>query len=1653
MSSSRKRIALALGLGLVASGLLATPTPASANPTGTGLVINEVYGGGGNTGAQYTNDFVELYNPTSSPISVAGMSVQYRSATGTTATVTNLAGSVPANGHYLVQQAAGTTPAAALPTPDATGTAAMSGSGGVVLLVPSTTPFTGTGNLAGNPAVLDAVGYGTTPTTFETSNTAVALTNTTSGARTAGADSDQNAPDFSEGAPAPQNSGATPPPPPPPPPGTAKTIAEIQGNATTSPEAGNTVITQGVVTAQYPGSLNGLYIQTAGTGSGADATPGASDGVFVFGSNIDETPFAVGDSVEVTGLVSESFGLTQVTPASGGVTELTAPLAPVTPLAAAYPTTATDRETHESELFAPAGPFTVTNAFGINRFAEIGLASGTTPLIAPTEVEDAQTGNTAAIVADNAARAVVLDDGANVDYTSGANRDVPLPWLSPSNPIRVGAPVTFTGPVVLSFGFGAWRFQPQQQVTGNGAGIATFANTRTSAPGAVGGDLRLATFNVLNYFPTTGAEYVAGGLGTCTYFTDRAGNPITNNTCSNNGPRGAANTENLQRQQDKIVAAINKLDASIVSLEELENSAKFGKDRDFAIGRLVDALNLAAGAGTWAFVASPPAADRPPVADEDVIRTGFIYKPAQAVPVGTSQILIDEVNFDNAREPLAQAFKKPGTPDSSAFVVIVNHFKSKGSGADDGTGQGLANQDRIGQANALSAFADTFAASRGTDQIFLAGDFNAYSQEDPMQVLYAEGYTAIESDTAGEETYSFSGLSGSLDHVLASPTALPMVTGADIWNINSGESIAFQYSRFNYNATNFYQPDAFASSDHDPEIVGIDVAETAAPVDVQILGTNDFHGRILNNTSNGEAGAAVLAGAVKQLRSQNPNTVFAAAGDLIGASTFESFIQNDEPTIDALNEAGLEVSAAGNHEFDQGYADLAGRVQDRADWEYIAANVRKRLDNSRALAPTFTKTLNGVQVGFVGAVTEDLPSLVSPDGIAEIEVTDIVSEVNASADDLEAAGADLIVLLVHEGAPSTDCATMDDDPTSDFGGIIAGVDDNIDAIVSGHTHLEYNCSFPVAEWVAEARPVTDRPVVSAGQYGIALNQLVFTVDPTTGVVTAKKQAVLKLKTSPSTPNYPSDAVVAQIVADAVEFARVAGARKLGKIGGPFKRARLADGTTENRGGESTLGNLVAEIQQSATEAENTGAAQIAFMNPGGLRADIVAPDGIYPSDLTFRQAANVQPFANTLVNMDLTGTQLETVLEEQWQPATESRPFLKLGVSEGFTYTYEPPAAGSPLGTKGEVTGMWLNGQSVADASTYSVTVNSFLASGGDKFTEFTRGTGRQDTGQTDLEATVDYFAANATDAAPLQVDYSQRAVGVRFPATAPEAYAPGDQVTFDLSSLAMTGPGDVTDSLVTVSLGGDELGTFAVNNVAQTALPGFDEAGKATVTVTLPADLPSGDVDLIVTGSATGTTTQVPITVVRAPVPTTVEATADPITFGKPGTVVVKVSGDGSTTGTVVVSKDATTLGQSDVVDGAATVVLPPRSLDPGEHTLTVTFTGANAETATTEVVVQVLKATAVITATNNPDPIVANRKGGRLIVVVSAEGVTPTGIVRITVQGETLVATLDGTGRAVFSLPTFRRTGTETIPVNYVGDDKVNAGTIQHQVRVVRK
>jgi predicted extracellular nuclease len=927
---------LSLSVAGVAYPLSAVP--AFANPAGTGLVISEAYVNGGSTGASFLNKFVELYNPTSTAVSLTGDTLQYRAPTSTVvpsgSQVFALSGTVAAHGHFLIQlpgNGATSNPGAPLPAPDLnTGGSVNPGAGGGTLYVAAGT----SGVLPTDSAVIDKIGWGTSNSPEGTAPTGNSVTLSYQRGAT-GVDTDDNAADLRVAVPVPQNAasddgattvtvtnpgnqngtvgtaiapltvaaaGGTTPyawtatglpagltistagvvTGTPTEAGTSSVtvtatdsagvsgsasfgfevaavatvvpIAAIQGTDTdTSPYAGQTVTTDGVVTAAYPaGGFNGFFLETGGAGGSPadDATPGASDAVFVFGS-MSAGQVTAGESVRVTGTVQEFQGETEIS--SPTVTKLDTPLPAVAAEVIPWADLATSaqKEAHEGELIAPRGAFTVSDNFDANFFGSFTLAAGDTPLRQPTDAGRAGSAQAQATAADNAARMVTLDDGSSLNYSTSTNSGRPLPWLTPGNTVSVGAKVTFHQPVILEYRFSLWNFQPTTQVTDDGSAVATFGDTRAAnqQPAAVGGGARLATFNVENYFPMTGEEYVAKGLGTCTYFNDRAGNHIGVNNCAGTGgspgPRGAANDTSFARQQAKIVTGINRLGAGVVSLEEIENSAWFGEPRDTALAGLVDALNAAAGSNTWAYVPSPPADKLPPLTQQDVIRTAFIYKPAEVAPVGPSTVLTtasgDGQSFSIAREPLAQGFKKAGTTDADAFLVVANHWKSKGAGtplypgdAEDTSSpavdQGAFNATRVHEAQDTSAFAAQVAASLGTNRIFLVGDFNSYTREDPLEELYADGYTDLGSTLdPAEWTYSFNSLEGSLDHVLANSAARAMVTGADVWQINAQEAVAYAYSRYNYNATLLFNgSDPFAASDHDPVVVGLNLPATPA---------------------------------------------------------------------------------------------------------------------------------------------------------------------------------------------------------------------------------------------------------------------------------------------------------------------------------------------------------------------------------------------------------------------------------------------------------------------------------------------------------------------------------------------------------------------------------------------------------------------------------------------------------------------------------------------------------------------------------------------------------------------------------------------------------------------------------------------------------
>ena len=569
-------------------------------------------------------------------------------------------------------------------------------------------------------------------------------------------------------------------------------VGEVQGTGATTPLDGDTVTVEGVVVGDVPG-YKGFYLQDA-DGDG-DAT--TSDGIFVF------SPLAVdlGDTVRVTGTASEYFDQTQISSSRDAAVcadGTAADLPEAAPLD--LPADDTARETVEGMLVEPVDTLTVSEVYDLTSYGELILSEGGL-LVQPTELARPGTPEAAAVEEDNRLRQIVLADGLDTSR-SATNR----PSLSAGTPVRVGDEVTFTEPLVLGYGYAKWRLQPAD---GTADGVFAPQNTRTAAPDEVGGDVKIGAFNVLNYFLTwTGTN-----------------------------ARGARSQAAFLKQANKIVPAIRALDADVVTLMEIEDTDSTGYtpgNADTALGDLVRRLNGAAGAEVWSYVPLP---DELYAVDRDVIRNGIIYRNDVVQPVGDSTGLVDEAVWYNAREPIAQTFVK----DGDAFTVVANHFKSKSTGdstgdnADAGDGQGEWNGDRVRQAESLAEFTEQLRAESGDQDVVLLGDFNAYTQEDPIQALEDAGYTDLGlSFDAGSYSYVFDDLSGSLDHALATAQLTAKVTDVTHWNINAVESFAYQYT----GDPALYAPNPYRSSDHDPLVLGIDLAERCRGLVPTITGTD-----------------------------------------------------------------------------------------------------------------------------------------------------------------------------------------------------------------------------------------------------------------------------------------------------------------------------------------------------------------------------------------------------------------------------------------------------------------------------------------------------------------------------------------------------------------------------------------------------------------------------------------------------------------------------------------------------------------------------------------------------------------------------------------------------------------------------------------------
>ncbi|HEX5655735.1 MAG TPA: bifunctional metallophosphatase/5'-nucleotidase [Polyangiales bacterium] len=507
-------------------------------------------------------------------------------------------------------------------------------------------------------------------------------------------------------------------------------------------------------------------------------------------------------------------------------------------------------------------------------------------------------------------------------------------------------------------------------------------------------------------------------------------------------------------------------------------------------------------------------------------------------------------------------------------------------------------------------------------------------------------------------------------------------------------------------------------------------------VEIQVLAFNDFHGNIEPPTGSsgnvvlaqGDGGTVIAGGAayfarhIATLRAQNPNTVVVSAGDLIGASPLASALFHDEPTVEAMNELGLDFNGVGNHEFDEGRSEIlrmqsggchpsdgcqAGHTFTGAEFQFLAANVNEQ--SGMSLFPRYgVKTFDGVQVAFIGMTLEGTPSIVTPSGIEGLSFLDEANTVNSLIPELKSKGIQAIVVVIHEGGYQTgfinDCQGI----SGAIVDIAQRLDPAVDLIVSGHTHAAYNCE------------IAGKRVTSALSFGRLVTQIALSVDATTKDV-VKVTAVNR----PATRDVPVVPEVETLVNDYVSRAAPLRDRRIGEASEPLTRTTTT--------GESTLGDVIADSQRAATFDEANPLPQVALMNPGGIRADLEA------GPITYGEAFTIQPFGNSLVAMTLTGAQLKTALEQQWT-ATSSR---ILSPSSGLTYSYSTSAA---LGSR--VSALAVDGVAVDPAARYRVTVNSFLATGGDGFLVFNEGTERVG-GDVDIDALEKYLTANDPIDAP----------------------------------------------------------------------------------------------------------------------------------------------------------------------------------------------------------------------------------------------------------------------------------------------------------------
>lgn len=532
---------------------------------------------------------------------------------------------------------------------------------------------------------------------------------------------------------------------------------------------------------------------------------------------------------------------------------------------------------------------------------------------------------------------------------------------------------------------------------------------------------------------------------------------------------------------------------------------------------------------------------------------------------------------------------------------------------------------------------------------------------------------------------------------------------------------------------------------------------------VKIAAFNDFHGNLQSpgtyrNTSNvalPSGGIDYLAAYIQDIRAKSPNSVTVSAGDLIGASPLTSALFHDEPTIEGMNILGLDFNAVGNHEFDEGRDELL-RMQnggchptdshsckgdqvgtpypfEGAKFNFLAANVVEKADGKTFFPAYGIKNFKGNKVAFIGMTLKGTPSIVTPSGISTLAFKDEADTVNALIPQLKAHGVNAVVVLIHEGGVPTGNYTNCPGISGPIVDIVSRLDNAVDLVISGHTHQAYLCDLPNS--TGRAIPVT-----SAGNYGRLVSEIDLTLNTATRDVISVNASNLIVDRTPGvvTPVDSLTTLVSNYAALAAPIANQA----LGNITATITRST-------NAAGESALGDVIADAQLESTAPADLGGAVIAFMNPGGIRADFTFPasaagegDGV----VTYGEAFTVQPFGNSLTTKTLTGQQIYDLLEQQWGTLQPYSRILQVSGGFGYQHTFDNTAANFAAQKGGHFVcdgSVKLDGAAIDKLASYRVTMNSFLADGGDNFTVFKLGTSQLG-GAVDLDSMQDYFTAHS---------------------------------------------------------------------------------------------------------------------------------------------------------------------------------------------------------------------------------------------------------------------------------------------------------------------